>query len=153
MMILRPAGLKDHEELVEMFTDLIKTIYKGFVIGEPFFFHRNVIAWFESRKDVVICEKEDGTIVGFSMAYIDDIGFIEPYYKGEIAYVKPEYRKTRAAYMLYNNVIEYAKKRNMKVISAAYVGDGNRDQVDKLQSRWGKPMFVEYTTAQGVDNG
>lgn len=149
MMQLRPARLMDHEELVGMFTDLIKTIYKGFVIGEPLFFHRNVIAWFEKNNNVVICEKDDGTIVGFSMGYIDDIGFIEPYYKGEIAYVKPEYRKTRAAYMLYNNVIDFAKKRNLKVISSAYVGNGNQDQVDKLQSRWGKPMFVEYTTAQG----
>lgn len=151
-MKLRPATIADHEELVEMFTDLINTIYKGFKIGEPFFFHRAVIAWFENGKDVVLCEKDDGTIVGFSMGYIEDIGFIERYYKGEIAYVKDEFRKGRGAYMLYNNLADYARQQGMQIISSAYIGDGNRDQVDKLQSRWGKPMFIEYTTAQGAEN-
>ena len=105
-MRLRPATLADHEELVEMFSDLIGTVYKGFRLGQKFFFHRTVIAWFEKNNNVVICEKDDGTIVGISMGYVDDIGFIEPYYKGEIAYVKPEYRKTRCAFMLYNNVVD-----------------------------------------------
>lgn len=152
-MKIRLATISDHEVLVEMFSDLIKTIYKGFKIGEPFFFHRNVIAWFEKNNDVIICEKDDGTVAGFSMGYIEDIGFIEPYYKGEIAYVKPEFRKTRCAYMLYNNLAKYAEQQGLHIISSAYVGDGNQDQVDKLQSRWGKPMFVEYSTAQGANNG
>ena len=152
-MKLRNATVADHDVLVEMFSDLITTIYKGFKIGQPFFFHRTVIAWFEKNNDVIICEKDDGTVVGFSMGYVDDIGFIEAYYKGEIAYVKPEFRKTRCAYLLYNNLANYAKQQGFHIISSAYVGGDNRDQVDKLQSRWGKPMFIEYTTAQGANNG
>ena len=152
-MKIRIATIADHEVLVEMFTDLITTIYKGFTLGQPFFFHRQVIAWFEKGNDVIICEKNDGTVVGFSMGYVDDIGFIERYYKGEIAYVKEEFRNGRGAYMLYNNLANYAEQQGMKIISSAYVGGGNRDQVDKIQSRWGVPLFIEYTTAGKEDNG
>lgn len=145
-MKLRPAQLSDYTELVEMYKELSKAVYQGMKIGEDIFFYGVVVDWFKTQKDVVICETEDGEIAGFTLAYIEDLGIIEPYYYGDIAYVKPQYRKTKAAYKLYHNVVNYGKKQGLKVQAKAYVGGGNRDKVDKIQGRFGKPQFVEYIT-------
>ena len=150
-MKLRPALLSDFEELVKMFTDLIETVYEGFRVNEPIFFYATVEKWYHAKKDIIVCENADGIITGFSVAYLEDAGFIEPYYMGDLAYVKPEFRKGRTAFMLYNNVVDYATQQGLPVIAKAYVSEENRDQVDKIQSRWGKPRFVEYH--RGVNNG
>lgn len=150
-MKLRPALLSDFEELVKMFKDLIITVYDGFEINEDIFFYGTVEKWYHAKKDIIVCEKDDGTITGFSVAYIEDAGFIKPYYMGDLAYVKPEFRKGRTAYLLYKNVVDYATQQGLPVIAKAYVSEENKDQVDKIQSRWGKPRFVEYH--KGLDNG
>lgn len=145
-MKLRVAGLNDYNELVAMYKDLVHTVYDGMKIGEDIFFHGVVTQWYQTNKDIVICETDDGKIAGFTLAYKEDLGIIEPYYFGDIAYVKPEYRKTRAAYLLYHNVVEYGKKLGLKVQAKAFIGGGNKERIDKLQGRFGSPQFVEYRT-------
>ena len=151
MMKLRPARLSDYEELVQMFKALIETVYDGFEIGEDIFMHGTVQQWFKDQKDIVICVTEDGEIAGFTLGYIEDIGIVHPYYFGDLAYVKPEYRRGRSAYMLYNNLVEYADGQGLPLMAKAFVSEENKDQVDRLQSRWGKPRFVEYH--RGVQHG
>lgn len=150
-MKLRPARLTDFEELVVMFTDLIATVYDGFKMNEPIFFYGTVSLWYHGNRDIIVCEKDDGTITGFSVSYVEDPSYIEPYYMGDIAYVKPEFRKGRTAYMLYNNVVDYAAQQGLPVIAKAFVSEENIDQVNKIQARWGKPRFVEYH--KGVTSG
>ena len=150
-MKLRAGKLTDYEELVDMFKDLIVTVYDGFEIGEDIFMHGTVQQWFKDQKDIVICETEEGEITGFTLGYIEDIGIVHPYYFGDLAYVKPEFRSGRSAYMLYNNLVEYADGQRMPLMAKAFVSEENKDQVDKLQSRWGKPRFVEYH--RGVQHG
>lgn len=145
-MNLRQATLGDYNDLVEMYKDLIKTVYHGMKISEDIFIHGVVLGWYQSKKDIVICETKEGKIAGFSLAYIEDIMIIEPYYKGDIAYVKPEYRKTKAAYLLYNGVVKTAKDIGMRVIASAYIGNGNAEKIDKIQSRFGTPQFIEFRT-------
>jgi len=144
MIKLRPATLKDYSELVDMFKDLIVTVYDGFDLGEDIFFHGTVQGWYKDKKDIVISETEDGQITGFTLSYVEDIGIIKPYYFGDIAYVKPEFRKGRSAYLLYNNVVDYATQQGLPIIAKAFVSEENKDKVDKIQARWGKPRFVEY---------
>lgn len=145
-MKLRPALLIDFTELAEMYKDLARIVYDGSELKEDIFFHGIVIKWFEMNRDIVVCETDDGKIAGFTLAYIEDIGIIDPYYYGDIAYVKEEYRKTKAAYLLYNNVVTYGKSLGFRVIAKAYVANGNIDQVDKIQKRFGSPHFIEYRT-------
>lgn len=143
-MKLRKALLVDYPELVDMYKKLTITIYDGFEIGEDIFFHGVVQRWFQSKKDIVICEKDDGTITGFSVGYIDDIGIVKPYYYGDVAYVKPQFRKGRTAYLLYNNVVDYAEQQGLQLIAKAFVSEDNTDKVDKIQAKFGKPRFIEY---------
>lgn len=149
---IRPAEVKDYEELVAMYIDLIETIYSGFEIKESAYFHRVVIRWYEQQKDIVICETEDGEIAGFTLGYIEDIGIVEPYYNGDIAYVKPKFRKTKVAYMLYHNVVKWAKSRGLRCVAKAYVGDGNSEKIDNIQGRFGSPRYVEFVTGE-IKNG
>ena len=145
-MTLRPATLKDYEELVSMYKDLVYTVYHGMKVNDDIFLYGTVLEWFKKKRDIIVCETKDGDIAGFSLSFIEDIAIVEPYYMGDIAYVKPEYRKTRCAYLLYNNVVDYGKRIGLKVRAKAYVGNGNIDKVDKLQARFGTQQFTEFMT-------
>ncbi|WP_373069808.1 N-acetyltransferase family protein [Sulfurimonas sp.] len=144
-MNIRQATTADFTELVEMFKDLIKTVYHSNQLKDDIFFHGAVMDWFRSGKDIVIAEKDD-EIAGFTLAYIQDLGYINPYYYGDIAYIKPHFRKTRAAYLLYNNVVNYAKQLGLEVEARAFVGNGNKNSVDKIQSKFGTPEFIHFKT-------
>ena len=140
-MKLRPATLKDYNELVEMFKDLIAVVYKGFNLGSDIYYHGTVQDWFKSNKDIVICETKDGEVAGFTLAYVENIGIVQDYYFGDIAYVKPKFRKGRAAYLLYNNVVDYADQLGLPLVAKAFMGD---DRVDKIQSKFGEPFLMEF---------
>lgn len=153
MIKLRTAKLADYEELVAMYKELLKVVYHGMQPGEDIFIYGAVQNWYQRNSDIVIAYKEeDDTITGFSCSYVEDIGVVQPYYYGDLLYIKPEFRKGKSAYLLYNNVVNYAKKRGLPVIAKAYVGNGNKEKVDKIQERWGKAIFTEYTTG-GVNHG
>ena len=151
MMKLRPGKLADYNEIVDMFKDLIVTVYDGFEIGEDIFFHGTVQGWYKDNKDIVVCVNDSGEITGFSLGYVEDIGIVKPYYFGDVAYVKPKFRKGRSSYLLYNNVVEYSENLGLPLIAKAFVSEENKDKVDKIQARWGKPRFVEYH--KGKDHG
>lgn len=142
-MKIRNANLEDYEELVFMYKELTKVVYEGFEIGEDIFFYGAVQKWFQNKKDIIICEKDDGTITGFSLAKIEDVGIVKPYYFGEIVFVKEEFRKGRSAYLLYNNGANYAKELGIPVLSKAFVGN-NENKVDQIQAKFGEPFFIEY---------
>ncbi len=147
MIKLRLATLDDYNELRLMFKELLKTVYSDLKVGKDAHIDASVYDWFSSDKDVIISETDDGVITGFTVAYIQDIRIVERYYYGDIAYVKPEFRKGRSAYLLYNNVVDYAKNTlNLPTIAKAFVGDGEADKVAKIQERFGKSRFTEYCT-------
>lgn len=145
-MKLRPATLNDFEELVKMYKDLVYTIYCDLKINEDIFLYGTVLDWFRKRKDIILCETDEGEVAGFTLSYVEDITIVEPYYMGDIAYVKPQFRKSRAAYILYHDVVNRGRGAGLKVQAKAYVGNGNQDKVDRLQSRFGKPQFIEFRT-------
>lgn len=147
-MKLRNATLSDYEEIVQVYKDLTKTVYEGMEIKDDIFFYGVVLEWFKKRSDIIICETNDGDIAGFTLAYVEDILIVEPYYYGDVAYIKPEYRKSRAAYLMYHNVVDMGKAKGLKVVAKAYVGNGNKNKVDKLQERFGSPQFIEYRTGE-----
>ena len=131
-MNLRRITLEDFEEVVQMYYDFTVEVFGSQrKISPKYFYYKAVIDWINSSKDVIIAEK-DSTIVGFSMAYVDDFGGLtEPVYNGEIAYVKPEYRKTRAGYMLYKNVVAYADEIKMTLVANGRVDNGVDKMIEK----------------------
>lgn len=140
-MKLRKFELCDYEEVVTMYQDLTKEIYFDRTIGEKYFFYRSVSSWIDSGKDIIVCEK-DGQLLGFTLGFVDNCGGItNAVYSGEIAFVKPEYRKTRAAYLLYHNVSDYANEQGLTLIANAFLAGENK--VDKIQKKLGgTPRFI-----------
>lgn len=145
-MKLRHATVRDYTELVQMYKGLCSTVYHDMKLGEDIVFYGAVIEWFRACRDIVIAETDDGNIAGFTLAYVENILIVEPYYYCDIAYVKQEYRKSRAAYMLYNNCVNYAKELGLRAHAKAFIGNGNKDQVDKIQGKFATPEFIEFRT-------
>ena len=150
-MKIRNAKLEDYSELVEMYKSLIDTVYEGFEKGEDIFFHGSVQGWFQDKKDIIICETDDGIIAGFSLSFIEDLGFLKPYLYGDILFVKESFRKGRTAHLLYNNVVNYADQIGLPLIAKAYIGNGGEDKVDKIQSKFGSPLFKEFVRTKATN--
>ena len=135
-MTLVPFRLEFYEELVDMFYKFTIELYGDKRrIGAKYFFYKTVNSWIEDGKDIILCL--DGYIpVGFSVAYIDDYkGLTEPIYFGDICYIKEEYRKTRAGYKLYNNVVNVAKDLGLNIVANGRIENG----IDKMIEKHFKP--------------
>ena len=143
-MRLRKFTIKDYEVLVDMFYNFTCEIYSNRAIGTKYAFYKLVDSWIEKKHDIVFAVNNSEDIVGFTVAYIDhNNGITEPVYLGDIAYVKPEYRKTRASYMLYKNVYEYSKELNMKIVSNSRIENGIDKMVQKHFNAIPKYIMME----------
>jgi GNAT superfamily N-acetyltransferase len=140
---LRKFQLDDYEVVVDMLYNFYIEVYGDMrKIGSKYFFYKEVAEWINSGKDIVIAE-QDCDIAGFTLAYINDFGgMTEPVYYGEIAFVYPEYRKGRAAYMLYKNVVQYAQEIGLNLFSNGRVENKVSDMIEKHFNP--KKMFINY---------
>ena len=132
-MTLDKFTLDDYEEVVDMFYELNKEFYRDIrTIGCRYFYYKAVMNWINDKKHIVLCRNKNNDIVGFTMSYIDDVsGLTETIYNGEIAYVKPVHRNTRAAYLLYNNVASVAKELKLNLSSNSRVENGVDKMIEK----------------------
>lgn len=141
-MTLHRMLLPDFEEVVDMYYEFTKEVYPERTVGERYFFYKEVMQWINNRRDVILAKKDD-TIVGFSLGYKDDnLGLTNPVYNGVIAYVKPEYRKTRAAYMLYKNISSLAEERGLTLMANGLVTNGVSNMIKKHFDC--KEMFMNF---------
>ena len=148
-MTLRKLELDDFEEVVDMYYSFTKEVYPDRKIGKRYFFYKEVMSWINNSRDVILVEKDD-IIVGFSLSYIDlNGGMTEKIYNGVIAYVKPEYRKTRAAYLLYKNVSDYAKEQELTLMANGLATNGVSDMIRKHFSA--EEMFINFERKYNED--
>lgn len=139
---LRKFRLNDYEELVDMYYEFTKEVYQDRKIGPKYFFHKKVSEWINESKDIVMATK-DNKVVGFTLAFVDDTsGITEPIYFGEIAFVRPDYRKTRAGYLLYKNVSNYATELNMTLVANGLATNGVSNMIKKHFDC--KEMFINF---------
>lgn len=111
MVVVREYKETDLEEVVDMYYKMCHDVYPHREFKSKQYFYANVINWFEWNYDIIVTEK-DGIITGFAMCYIDNMGGIcDDYYVGECIYVKPEFRKGRSAYLMYNTAINYGESQ------------------------------------------
>ena len=142
-MKLRQFTLDDYEEIVNMYYEFNKEIFSSNRnISPKYFYYKQVIDWINSNKHIIIAENK-GIIYGFSMCFIDEFnGLTNPIYNCEICYIKPEYRKTKAGYMLYNNGESMANELGLNILANGRVENGVDKMIEKhfnLQS-----MFINY---------
>lgn len=138
-MTLVPFRVEFYEDLVSMFQDFTTEIYgSNRRIGSKYFFYKAVNKWIEDKKDIILCINSNYDIIGFTVSYIDNNGGLtEEVYFGDICYVKPKYRKTRASYLLYKNVVSYGSNDlKLNVVANGRVENG----VDKMIEKHFKPI-------------
>lgn len=144
-MKIEKFTLEHYEELVDMYYEFTKEVYPDRKIGFKYSFYLAISEWINKKHDIVLAMNND-TVCGFSMCYVDEVdGLTEPMYRAEIAYVKPKYRRGRAAYMLYNNAYKYSKDIDMKIITLSRISNGTDKMVeDKFN------LTKTYTMYEGV---
>ena len=148
MIILRKFTLKDYEELVDMYYSFCIEIYSDRKIGYKYSFYKAVDSWIQKKNDIILAVDGDA-IVGFSMCYVDNMdGLTEPVYNADMAYVKEEYRKSRAGYLLFKNGYDYANDIGLKLVSLGRVENG----VDKMIEKH-FDLKKKYIMFEGVSNG
>lgn len=141
-MILRKFQLSDYEEVVDMYYSFISDVYPKRDKGSKYFFYRAVMEWISGGKNIIVVE-DSGNICGFSLAYNNDMGGItESVYFVEVIYLKKEYRNTKAAYIMYHNISEYAKENNLTISGMASVNTvGSRIIENHFD---GDKMFINF---------
>jgi len=142
MITLHKFKLSMFEEVVDMYYDFNKEIYTNRKIGEKYFYYKIVTKWINSDCDIIVSLDKD-IVTGFSLCYKDDnSGITEAVYQCDVAYVKPEFRKGRSAYMLYKNAKSYASEIGLKVSCNGRIENG----VDKMiEKHFGlRPMFTLF---------
>ena len=119
MVTIRPAFTSDINELVLMYKEVIKKVYPGKKLGSDYHFYKAVINWIDSGHDIVVTEN-NGIISGFCMSYVDNMGgLITPVYYCSEIFVKQEFRKTKAFFLIIKNVENIARTKKMDLISDA----------------------------------
>jgi len=148
-MIIREITLNDYEEVATMYHRFITEVFsEDRKISLIYFCYKMVIDWINDKKHIVVAEK-NGVICGFSLCFVDDFnGLTEPIYNCDIAYVKPEYRKTRAAYLLYHNAYNIAKELGLNIHSQGRIENGVKDMMIKHFN-----LKEKFTVLEGVNNG
>ena len=121
-MKLRPAYTKDINEIVAMYKDLISIVYPSRKLGSDYHFYKVVISWIDHGHNIFIVEHEN-IAVGFYLAYVDNMnGLTEPVYYVQELFIKEDFRKTKAFYMMLENIKATVKKLNILLVCDAVPG-------------------------------
>lgn len=140
MVIVREYQTKDFEEVVNMYYKMVHDVYPNRQFKSKQFFYKNVINWIDNNYDIMITE-DNGIITGFAMCYEDNMGGIcKPFYTAECVYIKPEYRKGRSAYLMYQSAMIFADNMD-------YIISTNASEVTEshnLASKFGTKIFTQY---------
>lgn len=140
MVIIRAYEAKDFEEVVDMYHKMVLEVYPHREFKEKQYFYNNVIRWISLNYDIIVTEKDE-VVTGFSLCYVDSMGGIcDDFYQGECIYVKPEFRKTRSAYLMYHTNINFAQSQGMILSTNA----SSITESHHIAKKLGKEIFKSY---------
>ena len=119
-MFIRNATIGDYEEIVEMYYELMKVCFPHRKLGAKIFFYEKIRNWFYNKNNELRVVQKDDEIIGFSMCYVDNIEMItEDVLNADMVYIKPKYRKTRAAYLIWDTLVNRAKELGIGMTTLA----------------------------------
>jgi hypothetical protein len=127
---LRAFKLDDYEEVVDMYYNFNNEVYGSYrEMGAKYFYYKVVQEWINTNKHIIVSHDKEDKVTGFTLCFVDTFsGLTESIYNCEICYVKPEFRNTRAAYLLYNNGYSKAKDLGLNIYTSGRI----ENNVDKL---------------------
>lgn len=102
-MKLRSCLIHEQITVAAMYREMIKEVYPTRKIGDPEAFAAKALEWFTDPQMEIYVTDTDGVISGFSASCVDRCeGLTSPIYNVMAVYVKPKFRNSKSAYMLYN---------------------------------------------------
>ncbi len=132
MIQIREAAKEDFEEVVNMFYDLTKETFKHRTIKEKYHFFKVVLSWYEKKYQIILT-LNDNVISGFYVAFVDNFSHLtEPFYFCAEMYLKKEFRKTKAFYLMQENLINISDKLKMPLVC-----EGLNDEISKIHIKKG----------------
>lgn len=138
-MNIRPAEGNDIPELVQMYRSLLVIAYPQRRIAPTEVLYGLVVQWFKNKDTITIVYNDDG-LVGFTLMNFNNAGgSTETVIDAEISYVKPQYRKSRAAYLLYKEGLKYAVHMGMGVMSTS-----NPDSAPIMKKRYNAELTFSH---------
>ena len=141
-MILVKFKYEYFEDVVDMFYSFMKEVMHTRKIQAKYFFYKEVIEWIRQGYHIVIAE-DKGVVVGFSMCRTDNMNNLtEDVYVCDYCYVKEDYRKTKAAHMMFNNSYKFAKENNYIVSVNGRIENGVSEMIGKHFGL--KPKFTIF---------
>lgn len=148
-MQLRQFNLNDFEEVVNMYYCFISEVFgRNRKISPKYFYYKKIMQDINDGKHIVLAMNNIGVIVGFSICYKDVFdNLTEPVYNCETCYVKPEYRNTRASYLLFNNGSQVAKDLGLNLITNGRIENGTSKMIEKHFS-----LNAEFTNYERKEN-
>jgi GNAT superfamily N-acetyltransferase len=128
-------------QLIFMFYSLIFETFEDIALSDMSEYVEEIMYW-KKRGDTYITLNDEDEITGFIYGYVVPKSFTKSQYIGEYAYVKPEFRKGKSAYLLYNKIVDRAHELRLPIFGKAYLSDNN---VDKILNKFAdKKVFTEY---------
>lgn len=139
-MIIREMQPQDFDTVVDMYEAMCKEVYPHRTFNSREAFENNVAFWVKLNFDILVTVHKD-EVVGFMMCFYDDMGgIVEPFYKFECAYIKPEYRNSRAVILMRNTMLSYADREGIIIQCNASL----LTQSSKIVSKFGIEIFKTY---------
>jgi len=139
-LFLREYKLSDKEEVVFMYYEATKEVLLNHEIKPLQNFNDVITNWEEWGYDIIVTEN-GLELTGFSVCCIDTMGgIVEPYYHAEVIFVKPEYRKGRSAYLLYQQGLSKAQEKGMLVATNAY----EHSEASQISKKLGVKTYTHY---------
>lgn len=139
-MIVRPYLENDFNEVAMMYRDLIGTVYHNYKLGAPLTFEKAVRFWIEEEHDIHVAVEPSGELCGFTLSFIERSFIIQDLYRVDQLFIKPKFRNSRAALLLYANMIEISKILELPIVAKGWHGSIS----NKILQKFGTPIFTEY---------
>lgn len=148
-MQLRNLSLNDYEEFVNMLYCFIQETNEEDIQTPKYFYYKEAIRMINDKDTHIIIASNKKDICGFSVCRVDTLnGMLEDFYSCDYCYVKPEYRNTKAGYMLFKNGYNVAKENNLAIRVNGRIENGVAKMIEKHFK-----LKPKYTLLQGEING
>jgi GNAT superfamily N-acetyltransferase len=126
----------EKQELITMFESLIKEVYGSLAGDIKDRYEKEVKNWIDSSYiNLFLAYNDKNEVIGFAVGEYVEKSFCVKHYIGLHCYVKPIFRKTRAAYLLYKAIIDRADNYNLPILVNAYQQNETKSIMKKLTDR------------------
>ena len=136
---LEEPSAHDIPVIVDMYHKLLEVAYPDREIASYLTLYKIVLSWFneDDRLRLVLADKN---VAGFSLVRFNNAGgATEMILDADITYLYEEFRKTRAAYIMYTDIVDYATRCDLILMSTS-----TPESSPIVEKRWGARVTFNH---------